>query len=67
VTVVTWRDESEEQVEPQDDVQVIVHEEFSGRWFPNERAGAVGQYEEVSESICDAWLKLAPEKDRGKS
>jgi hypothetical protein len=46
-----------------DDVQVIVHEEFC-RWFSNERAGAIGRYEEVSEIIWDAWLKLAAEKNR---
>jgi hypothetical protein len=47
-----------------DDVQVIVHQEFC-RWFSQERAGAIGRYEEVSGIIWDAWLKLAAVKDRG--
>jgi hypothetical protein len=46
-----------------DDVQVIVHEEFCRR-FSNERAGAIGRYEEVSAIIWEAWLKLAAGEDR---
>jgi hypothetical protein len=49
-----------------DDVQVIAYEEFC-RWFSNERAGAIGRYEEVSEIIWDARLRLARDNGRVES
>lgn len=47
-----------------DDVQVIVHEEFS-RHFSPDRAGPIGRYEEVSEILWDAWLRSAAGKSQG--
>jgi hypothetical protein len=41
-----------------DNVQVILHDEFS-RLHGKERAGAIGRYEEVSEIVWEAWLRHA--------